>query len=117
MIRPILALGLLAFAAPAASAHAFLDHAVPAVGSTVAAAPKQVQLFFTQDLEPAFTGATVANARGQPVATGPAVFDPQHRDEMMLSLPSLTPGRYKVSWHALSVDTHRTVGSFEFDVQ
>lgn len=110
---------LLAATLPAiqAGAHAFLDHAVPAVGSTVAAAPKQVQLFFTQDLEPAFTGATLANASGQPIATGPAVFDPQNKTEMVLNLPALAPGHYKVSWHALSVDTHRTEGSFSFDVQ
>lgn len=103
--------------AASANAHALLDHAVPAVGSTVAAAPKQVQLFFTQDLEPAFTGATLANAGGQAVATGPAVFDPQNKSRMVLNLPPLAPGHYKVSWHALSVDTHRTEGSFAFDVQ
>jgi methionine-rich copper-binding protein CopC len=117
MIRWILGLVLLALNVSAASAHAFLDHAVPAVGSTVAVAPKQVQLFFTQDLEPAFTGATIANASGQPVATGPAVFDPQNKNEMVLNLPPLAPGHYKVSWHALSVDTHRTEGGFAFDVQ
>lgn len=106
-----------ALSAQTAQAHAFLDHAVPAVGSTVAVAPKQVQLFFTQDLEPAFTGATIANANGQPVATGPAVFDPRNKAEMVLNLPPLAPGHYKVSWHALSVDTHRTEGSFAFDVR
>ena len=115
--RLILALALLAFAEPTASAHAFLDHAVPAVGSTVAAAPAQVQLFFTQDLEPAFSGATLADAIGQPVATGAAVFDPQNKAEMVLNLPRLPPGHYKVNWHALSVDTHRTTGSFGFDVR
>ena len=117
MIRLGLALVLLAVAASPARAHAFLDHAVPAVGSTVATAPNQVQLFFTQDLEPAFTGATLANANGQPVATGPAAFNPQNKAEMVLNLPPLAPGHYKVSWHALSVDTHRTEGSFAFDVQ
>ena len=100
-----------------AQAHAFLDHAVPAVGSTVAVAPTQVQLFFTQHLEPSFSGATIADANGQPVATGSAVFNPQAPDEMVLNLPKLPPGHYKVSWHALSVDTHRTEGSFGFDIQ
>lgn len=117
MSRLILALMLLAVATSPARAHAFLDHAVPAVGSTVATAPRQVLLFFTQDLEPAFTGATIAAANGQPIATGSAVFDPQNKNEMVLNLPPLAPGRYKVSWHALSVDTHRTEGSFAFDVQ
>lgn len=118
MKRIILA-ALLVAALPAvqAVAHAFLDHAVPAVGSTVGAAPKQVQLFFTQDLEPAFSGATIADASGKPLAAGPAAFDPQNKAEMVLNLPPLGPGHYKVSWHALSVDTHRTEGSFAFDVQ
>jgi hypothetical protein len=35
-----------------ASAHAFLDHAQPRVGNTVATAPREVTLWFTQKLEP-----------------------------------------------------------------
>jgi methionine-rich copper-binding protein CopC len=118
-MKPVLIIAGLATAlsAQAAQAHAFLDHAAPAVGSTIAAAPSQVQLFYTQDLEPAFSGATLADANGQPIATGPAVFDPQNKAEMVLNLPKLPPGHYKVSWHALSVDTHRTTGAFGFDIQ
>ena len=106
-----------ALSAQAAHAHAFLDHATPAVGGTVAAAPAQVQLFFTQDLEPSFSGATIADANGQAIATGSAVFDPRNPAEMVLNLPKLAPGHYKVSWHVLSVDTHRTEGSFGFDIR
>ena len=39
-------------------AHAFLDHASPAVGSSVPASPPVVTLWFTQDLEPAFSAVT-----------------------------------------------------------
>ena len=42
-----------------ASAHAFLDHAEPRVGNTVATAPREVTLWFTQKLEPAFSTITV----------------------------------------------------------
>ena len=59
----------------------------------------------------------IAGPDGQPIATGAAVFDPQNPMEMVLNLPALAPGHYKVSWHALSVDTHRTEGGFSFDVQ
>ena len=44
---------VLALGASAAQAHAFLDHATPLVGSTVASAPHEVVLTFTQNLEPA----------------------------------------------------------------
>ncbi len=81
MKRLLLPAALLAAWVPAATAfaHAFLDHAVPAVGATIAAAPPQVRMFFTQDLEPAFTGATIAGAGGQPIATGAATVDPQNK--------------------------------------
>ena len=47
-----------------ATAHAFLDHAEPRVGNTVATAPHEVTLWFTQKLEPAFSRITVSNAAG-----------------------------------------------------
>jgi len=39
-----------------ATAHAFLDHASPRVGTAVSAAPREVTLWFTQKLEAAFSG-------------------------------------------------------------
>jgi copper resistance protein C len=35
---------------------------------------------------------------------------------MHVGLKPLPPGTYKVLWHALSVDTHTTEGSFSFRV-
>lgn len=117
MMRILLLAALLLGWSTAAIAHAFLDHAVPAVGATVAAAPGEVQLFYTQALEPAFSAATLEGADGSPIATGPASIDPHNPMELVLKLPKLTPGHYKVRWHVLSVDTHRTDGSFGFDIQ
>ncbi|HZK92374.1 MAG TPA: copper homeostasis periplasmic binding protein CopC [Stellaceae bacterium] len=105
------------FVGKPALAHAFLDHAVPAVGSTVAAAPKQVRMFFTEELEPHFSGATLSAAGGQAVATDTAVLDARNPMEMVLSMPPLAPGKYKVSWHAVSTDTHRTEGDFTFEIR
>ena len=47
-----------------AGAHAFLDHATPAVGSVVHGAPAQVRLWFTQELEPAFSSVRVFDRSG-----------------------------------------------------
>jgi copper resistance protein C len=109
-------LPLLLFPAATAGAHAFLDHADPRVGSTVQAAPRTVTLWFTQDLEPAFSGVQVRDASGARVDDGKASFGVGGRNVMRIALKSLSPGTYTVSWRVLSVDTHTTEGTFSFHV-
>jgi copper resistance protein C len=109
---------LLATACPTATAyaHAFLDHAVPAVGATVTAAPTEVRMFYTEAIEPNFSAATLGLG-GQTIPTSAAMVDPQNPMELVLKLPSLRPGHYQVSWHVVSTDTHRTEGAFGFDIR
>jgi methionine-rich copper-binding protein CopC len=96
-----------------ATAHAFLDHAEPRVGNKVAAPPREVTLWFTQKLEPAFSTITVSNAAGERVDTGkPRISGTQ----MSVSLRPGGNGMYHVNWHVLSVDTHTTEGNFTFQV-
>src|SRR5437660_12710330 len=104
---------LVALAAGEASAHAFLDHAVPPVGATVSDPPTALQLFFSEPIEPAFSGAELATVAGARVKTGAAAIDPRNAAVLVLPLPPLAPGRYRVSWHVVSIDAHRTEGSFE----
>ncbi len=112
----LIALSSFFLAAGGAQAHAFLDHANPLVGSTVAAAPREVVMWFTQDLEPAFSRAEVRDASGARVDSGKAVVDRADRSQMRVPLRRLPPGVYKVLWHVLSVDTHTTDGDFTFRV-
>jgi copper resistance protein C len=104
---------VLALGASAARAHAFLDHASPLVGSTVASAPHEVVLTFTQNLEPAFSTVEVTDGNGARVDQGKASVS---GNTMRIGLKAGGPGSYKVNWHALSVDTHTTQGSFSFHV-
>ena len=103
-------------AAPAVRAHAFLDHASPAVGSSVPTAPAVVILWFTQDLEPAFSNVTVTNEAGQGVDLGNARVPQDSPAELQIGLKPLPRATYLVSWHVVSVDTHPTEGTFTFDV-
>ncbi len=96
-----------------ASAHALLDHAEPRVGNTVATAPREVTLWFTQKLEPAFSSVAVTNSAGQRVDTGKTRVS---GNQMSVSLRSGGAGTYRVNWRVLSVDTHTTDGSFTFRV-
>jgi copper resistance protein C len=96
-----------------ANAHAMLDHAEPRVGNKVATAPREVTLWFTQKLEPAFSSIAVTNAAGERVDTGkPRVSG----NQMSVSLRTGGAGTYHVKWRVLSVDTHTTDGSFTFQV-
>jgi copper resistance protein C len=104
---------LLLLATGQASAHAFLDHAEPRVGNTVASAPSEVTLWFTQKLEAAFSTITVTNAAGQRIDTGKTRVS---GTQMSISLRPGGTGTYHVTWRVLSVDTHTTDGSFTFKV-
>jgi methionine-rich copper-binding protein CopC len=99
-----------------AQAHAFLDHADPRVGSTVRAAPAEVRLWFTQEIEPAFSSVQVSNAAGERVDKSDAHVDRADRTLLQVSIPTLPPGDYKVTWRVVSVDTHVTQGDFTFQV-
>src|ERR1700687_5300203 len=96
-----------------ASAHAFLDHAEPRVGNKVASAPREVTLWFTHKLEPAFSTVSVTNPAGQRVDSGKAHVS---GSQMSVSLRPGGAGTYHVTWRVLSVDTHTTDGSFTFQV-
>ena len=101
---------------PATSAHAFLDHASPRVGSTVRASPPELKLWFTQELEPAFSTVRVEDGAGQRIDKNDASVDADDPTLLQVPLPKLAAGRYRVTWRVLSVDTHVTEGDFTFDV-
>ena len=99
-----------------AGAHAALQRADPRVGSTVRTSPAQVRLWFTEQLEPAFSSVQVVDKSGQRVDKGDSEVDPAGPKQLRVSLPALQPGTYKVIWRVLSVDGHVTEGSFTFRI-
>ena len=102
--------------APAVFAHAFPDHSLPAVGGTITGSPKEVDIWFTQELEPAFSTLKVFNQAGQQVDLDPSTVDAKNAALLRVAVKDLPPGTYKVVWHAVSVDTHVTDGNFTFTV-
>ena len=86
----------------AALAHAALRHASPGAGSTVSESPHEVTLIFTDTLEAAFSSADVTLVNGNMIRIG---------------VKTLSPGSYRVHWRVVSVDTHRSEGSFTFSVR
>ena len=97
----------------AALAHAALHHASPEAGSTVSESPHEVTLMFTDNLEAAFSSADVMDSSGVRVDAGKSQVN---GNMIRIALKTLSPGSYRVHWRAVSVDTHRSEGSFMFRV-
>ena len=112
----LFALAMLCAASPA-FAHAMLERASPLVGSEVAAAPHEIALTFTEGVEPLFSTIELRDANGTVVPTGKPQTDHGNNRQLVVELPSLGSGSYTVTWHATSVDTHKTEGSFRFTVK
>jgi hypothetical protein len=121
MIRHIIAKSAAAlafvFAAAAAFAHAQLDKAAPAVGSAVAP-PAEIRLKFSEGVEPRFSTIALSSETGAAAPLGAPSLDPADDSVLIAKVAkTLAPGVYTVTWHAVSVDTHKTQGSFDFTVK
>lgn len=99
------------------SAHAVLLRSNPEANTVLSQAPVQVELFFTEPLEPNLSSIQVFDASGRIVDAGDARVDPTDPTRMTVTLHALSDGVYTVNWKALStIDGHQTVGSFSFAV-
>src|SRR5215471_8974504 len=128
LIAPLLALGLLLLFPGIASAHAILLRSDPAKDAVLPTAPSQVRMWFSEDLNPALSTASVINASN---STASNVNAPGHRvdnrdahvsasdsKEMDVTLsPNLPPAAYLVLYQTDSAeDGHILRGSFIFYV-
>lgn len=112
------ALGLILFLPTIASAHAILLRSNPAQDAILRTPPSQVQMWFSEDLNPTLSTAQVVNSARQRVDNNDAHANPADSKEMDLSLQAnLPPGVYVVVWRTDSADDgHALLGSFLFTV-
>ena len=101
---------------PAAQAHADLLSSDPAGGSTLATAPTELRLTYSEAPDPTLSAVALLNSGASPVATG----TPQVDGRTTLVVPITDPladGTYTVTWRVVSVDDgHVTAGAFAFGV-
>ncbi|WFL65883.1 copper homeostasis periplasmic binding protein CopC [Pantoea sp. X85] len=117
VVALLLASSTLAFS-QVAMAHAHLKTPVPADKAVVETSPQNLTLTFTEDVEAAFSGVDVLNAQHQPVAVGKAKLNDKQHDQLIVPINQPLPsGNYQVNWHVLSVDGHKTKGSYTFSVK
>jgi periplasmic copper chaperone A len=111
----LLALPVLLTATSTAFAHAHLQSATPPGDATVATPPLEVEITFTEGVEPRFSTIEVTNPKGERVDLG-APHSGANNKELAVKLKPVTSGTYTVVWHATSVDTHKTEGHYVFTV-
>lgn len=115
--RTLLLLASLA-ASPAVFAHAHLKHQYPAADANVTAAPQALTLNFSEGIEPKFSGVKVAGSQQQAVKIGAVKRNDNDKTQLIAPIEqALTPGEYTVEWHVVSVDGHKTQGSYRFSVK
>lgn len=102
---------------PAVLAHAHLKQQSPAADSVVSA-PQSLTLNFSEGIEPGFSGVVVTDAHKQVVKTGAVTRDEKNKAQLIVPLAqTLSTGTYRVDWHVVSVDGHKTKGSYHFSVK
>lgn len=107
----------LSFALPLpVKAHAIMVKAQPAVDSTVAESPKQVDVWFNDKVGSEYKALAVINSKGTRVDNkdvAQETFDPSHLYTTVTNLP---PDTYTVRYRVVSMDTHIVTGKFKFTI-
>jgi putative copper export protein/methionine-rich copper-binding protein CopC len=112
------AIGLTVLLPSLALAHAILLNSSPAKDAILSTPPTRVQMWFSEDLNPALSTAEVINAQRQRVDQDDAHVNADNSKELDLSLQAnLSPAVYIVVWRSDSADDgHALLGSFIFTV-
>lgn len=80
-------------------------------------APKEIRLLFSEAVIAKMSGVVLKDEAGKPVSMGAPQTDPQDQKQLVVPVTTpLAPGRYNVTWHAVSEDTHRVKGEYNFTV-
>ena len=104
-------------AVPSASAHALLVRSTPAANAVLEQPPVQVEIFFSEPLEPGLSSIRVFDSDNLSVDAGDVRVDPSDPTRLTVTLHALNEGVYTVTWKVVSsIDGHQTTGSFPFAV-
>lgn len=99
-----------------AFAHAHLKTSIPVDKASVAA-PSELDLTFTEGLNLKFSAITVTDGDGKPVGLGEGKLTDGDKTLVVPVPATLSQGTYKVEWHVLSTDGHKTNGAYSFTVK
>lgn len=116
MLLGLVLLTLLSYS-NAVFAHASLVKAEPARRAALSTSPKQVRLWFNEEIEPAYASLSVLDAEANPMTAEKPSVHPDDPKSIFVELPELAPGQYTVKFRVLSVDGHVVDSDYKFTVK
>ena len=115
-IRTLAFMAAIVLAGPAL-AHPKLESTIPAPAVSLSVSPKEIRLTFSEAIIVKFSGVELKDEAGRQISTGDPISDSKDLKQLVVPLSTtLSSGRYTVSWHAVSEDTHRVNGQYSFGV-
>ena len=106
---------LVLLAVATAFAHLAATKTMPDTDAVVAESPQQIQVWFTQDPDPAVSQLSLEGPAGAVELGDTKVSDEK---SLMAMVPgTLAPGSYTVSWRTAGDDGHVRRGDFGFAVR
>ncbi len=108
---------VLAIFPPVASAHAQVKSSDPANGATVSPGITKLTIIFTEDVSPEQSIARLSGPNGAMTSGVSSAVDRGDRTKMTITTPALQPGKYTISWAAVTEnDNGHTNGKLTFTV-
>ncbi|NNM58996.1 MAG: copper homeostasis periplasmic binding protein CopC [Legionellales bacterium] len=99
-------------------AHAKLAGENPSANAILLASPDKLALTFSEAIELNFSQFTLIDAQKKPMAITKPALDATTPNQVNIPLAQpLKAGIYTVQWRVLSVDGHKTTGSYNFTVK
>ena len=101
-----------------ATANCNLASATPAIYGIVEAPPSKLELKFSDDLNVKFSGVKIIGPANAIVDTGVVTFAKGSKRVLIVPiLTTLVAGSYRVHWHLLSKDGHKSHDNYTFTVK
>jgi methionine-rich copper-binding protein CopC len=98
-------------------AHSALVRAEPGPRAVVEKSPSAIRLWFNEPVEAAFSKVSIEQISGTAIANvGNPGLAPDDNRQLVIPLPTLSPGKYRVRYRVLSVDGHLVDWGYEFTV-
>jgi methionine-rich copper-binding protein CopC len=100
-----------------AFAHAKLVKSDPPNRATLNVAPKQIQLWFNEEIEGNFATISLQDADGNTITDTSPEAVPDDLKSVVLPLTEIPPGRYTVNFRIMSTDGHVVESNYNFTLK